>query len=131
MTKKICEWCKINQHNVCLHADFKVCPAYLTSKMQSFIVIHDLNLGSKSVTNDIEYVLWWIKSTAKNPTLFKKAYIIYKDSEGIFDEVLTDEQGQFKAFRSLQKSTDLEAAMIRCVMQHGQDAMGDFWHIVG
>lgn len=70
------------------------------------LVIEDLDLGSMSVTNDIENV---IRKCSKSVDLTKKR-VIYKDSTGIYDEVLVY-NGAFSGFRSLGGITVLELAL--------------------
>lgn len=65
---------------------------------QDAVIIYDLDLGGKSVTNDIENVLKKIKLTIPNLFDFK---VIYKDSLGTFDQVIIDEKGDFKDFKYL------------------------------
>ena len=52
-----------------------------------YLIIKDLNLGRMSVTNDIEEVLNEISNKITNPLDSYK--IIYEDSDGMFDAVLT------------------------------------------
>lgn len=52
-----------------------------------YLIIKDLNLGRMSVTNDIEEVLNEISNKITNPLDSYK--IIYEDSDGMFDGVLT------------------------------------------
>ena len=54
-----------------------------TYKGRNFIFIEDLNMGNRSVTNDIENVVADIaKRESINP---RQYYIIYRDSEGNWD----------------------------------------------
>jgi len=52
-------------------------------KDHKVIVIEDLNLGNKSVTNDIENVVKDIEIMEKIEA--KDCLVVYKDSEGTFD----------------------------------------------
>lgn len=70
------------------------------------LVIEDLNLGSMSVTNDIESV---ILRCGQQVDLEGKR-VIYKDSDGVYDEVLI-EAGAFRGFRSLGNTRDVLAAL--------------------
>lgn len=55
-----------------------------------FIVIHDLNLGKISVTNDMENILF---DLANLTPYLEKMNIIYEDSSGVFDGVSLTENG--------------------------------------
>ena len=71
------------------------------------LIIYDLNLGGKSVTNDIENVLQKIQRVnGPLPRL-----IIYRDSEGRFDGVKADGEVEFIPIRE----TGEEAAIVRAV----------------
>jgi hypothetical protein len=62
------------------HANFRV-----VSETDEFVFIEDLDLGNISVTNDAEYVVQTILSAHGN-----RHRIIYKDSEGQWDELVHD-----------------------------------------
>lgn len=120
--KNYCGYCRINHGK--LHADFN----FLRINSPRIIIIKDLNKGNKSVTNDVEYVLWYIKCFLPR---MANHYIIYKDSEGIYDELIIDKDGKFKGFRSLAaeesirgqdgSERDLEKSIHRCLALHKQD----------
>lgn len=57
----------------------------------NIVFIRDLNLGNRSVTNDAENVVKEIN------TLFPGKRIIYKDSNGDWDELLHTD-GRFEGF---------------------------------
>lgn len=68
----------------------------------NIIAIEDLDLGNKSVTNDIENVLCAIRFHEENKHQgfkanfdFDNKRIIYKDSEGIWDEVIVSQIEEF------------------------------------
>jgi hypothetical protein len=72
---------------------------------RNVILIEDLNLGGKSVTNDIENVVSTISKTEGIDT--KDYMIVYRDSMGIWDGW----NGDFVALRA----TDWEAAVRRYI----------------
>jgi hypothetical protein len=107
-----CEFCKFNHEKI--HADFNFVRNY------DVILIIDLNKGNRSVTNDIEYVLWSIKEYYKTLPFDKnftiaKFKIIYRDSTGIWDGIKLDKEGNFKSFYSLNKIpiTDINLALAK------------------
>lgn len=71
------------------------------------LVITDLNLGNKSVTNDADNVLRKIK--AKGDLCSK---VIYQDSHGMWDEIIVGSAMQFMGFRSLNER-DMQTALRR------------------
>lgn len=104
-----CEFCKREHGDI--HADISF--LLIKNEHGSFIVIDDLNKGNRSVTNDIEYVLWAIKDyyDAEFSTDFPidDFKIIYKDSDGVYDQV--KHQGiNFDAFYPL-RIEDMEEAI--------------------
>jgi hypothetical protein len=66
------------------------------------IAITDLDLGNKSVTNDIENVLRKIEYWHQGP--IKGHRIMYRDSEGIWDGVQWD--GRRASFFALQETEE-------------------------
>lgn len=62
------------------HADFRV-----VAETDEFVFIEDLDMGSMSVTNDAEYV---VQTVLINHGTQRR--IIYKDSEGQWDELVHD-----------------------------------------
>jgi hypothetical protein len=58
----------------------------------AFIFMYDLD-GERSLTNDMQAVL---KDLKKVYVGIYNATIIYRDSEGCFDQVIVDEGGSFK-----------------------------------
>jgi hypothetical protein len=70
------------------------------------VVIEDLNLGNRSVTNDIENIL--IELDKRIPTLHDMK-IIYRDSMGIYDGIKIKD-GNFHSFYSIQEK-DLDKAI--------------------
>ena len=72
-------------------------------KGRNFLVIEDLNRGSMSVTNDIETVVQECFQDKKLEP--HQVYIIYKDSDGIWDGWDAAKQG----FVALQQPTEEDA----------------------
>jgi hypothetical protein len=65
----------------------------------SFVCVTDLDLdGARSVTNDIENV---IADLVTMERLFPGDRLIYRDSEGTWDEVVLDDACRFVDFRRL------------------------------
>lgn len=85
------------------HADFDY------EVINHVVIIYDLNQGNRSVTNDMEYVLSSLKSTVRD---LGQRKIIYQDSEKMFDEVVVNAQGEFKAFLAIQE-TERDKALTR------------------
>ena len=80
------------------------CQADFTYSMSSNVIaITDLNLGNKSVTNDIENVLRKIEYWHQGSIAAFK--IMYRDSEGVWDGVHWD--GQELLFLRFKKRTRL------------------------
>jgi hypothetical protein len=77
----------------------------------NIIIITDLNYGGKSVTNDIENVIRDISMDLKRESGcgICNYKIIYQDSQGMFDEVLVNEKGEFKNFRCLYEKSITKA----------------------
>jgi len=69
------------------------------------IAITDLDLGKKSVTNDIENVLRKIECWHRGSIVALK--IMYRDSNGVWDRVRWD--GQRASFFALQKTDEVAA----------------------
>jgi hypothetical protein len=81
--KIYCDFCKITHGKI--HCDFEVTTMGLTEG--DCIVINDLNKGNRSVTNDIEYVVWWLHNKAGLSKAVDKYKIIYKDSIEFYDRI--------------------------------------------
>lgn len=75
--------------------------------LNDVVVIYDLNLGGRSVTNDVHNVLETIEKDIGD---FKGKRIIYRDSHGVFDGIATSTSGEFFNFFTLNVTT-LDAAM--------------------
>jgi len=89
------------------HADFKY------SISGNAISIVDLNLGNRSVTNDIEYVLHRIEHFHQAP--ITGFHIMYRDSEGIWDGIAWDGQhASFFALRESEEGRAREKRLARC-----------------
>lgn len=113
MNNEYCDFCK--QAHGELHADVSF--GLIKNELGMFLVIDDLNEGNKSVTNDVEYVLWAVKkyydkefSTDFPLSDFK---IIYLDSMGIYDGIKLQE-GKFLCFYPIQEK-DLEEAFKKAI----------------
>jgi hypothetical protein len=82
----------------------------------TFLAVTDLNLaGYPSVTNDIENVLTELVAAG---LLVTGRLVIYRDSLGIWDQVLIDDACRFANFRSLNARSAAEAISI--VVERGQ-----------
>ena len=91
------------------------CQADFTYSMSpDAIAIVDLDLGNRSVTNDIERVLRQIEYWHQGP--IKGYRIMYRDSEGVWDGVNWD--GQRASFFALQE-TDEAVARKKLLKGHG------------
>jgi len=75
--------------------------------LNDVVVIYDLNLGGRSVTNDVHNVL---ESIEKDIGDFKGKRVIYRDSHGVFDGITISCTGDFFNFYTLNVKT-LDAAM--------------------
>lgn len=62
------------------HADFRI-----VAETDEIVFIEDMNLGNVSVTNEAEYVVQTVLSNHGT-----RRRIIYKDSEGQWDELVHD-----------------------------------------
>lgn len=77
-----------------MHADFDV---YWKEEYHHLHIV-DLNLGNRSVTNDVEWVLEMI--TVKYGIVLEELEkITYTDSMGRVDQIIVNEHGEFKDFR--------------------------------
>lgn len=72
-----------------------------------FLVIHDLDLNGASVTNDIENVLLQLSQSGYELPALK---IMYLDSMKLYDAVLVNPDGTFKAFAPVH-CNDLSIAL--------------------
>jgi hypothetical protein len=81
------------------HADFTY------SMSGNVISIIDLNLGNRSVTNDVENVLRKIEHFHQTPIFGFK--IMYRDSDGIWDGIEWD--GDHPSFFALRETDESEA----------------------
>lgn len=70
------------------------------------VIDHD---NGRSVTNDVDNVLAGI---AAEVTDLRSHRVIYRDTAGIWDEIVLNEDGTFKTFRSINE-TQLAAALAR------------------
>ena len=62
-----------------------------------FVILYDLDLGNRSLTNDMEATLGDLKNTLPG---LEFAKILYRDSTGCFDEIVVHADGSFH-FRTL------------------------------
>jgi hypothetical protein len=83
--------------------------AYDVTFRDNIVIVVDRNEGRKSVTNDAENV---IADLRKLYDLTACQAVIYRDSRGIWDRLLIDDQGRFAGFSALNEPT-LEAAIAR------------------
>ena len=88
------------------HADFDY------EVVNDVVAIYDLDLGNNSVTNDIQCILEILKGGIENLAQKK---VIYRDSMGIFDEVVINENATFMGFRSINETT-LDKAITKLKM---------------
>ncbi len=121
MLIKFCDFCN-QKHIDKLHADFSF------GRMHDVIYILDHNEGNRSLTNDIEYALWSINKEYQRLFFIerfklKNTKVIYRDSEGYFDEVVLDDKGCFKAFRSLGGVKSIDEAVIALDFKQGSKAL--------
>lgn len=92
---------KLGKNNLFGKADFD----YSLSD-SGFMIIVDLDQSSTSVTNDMHNVLASLVHTGYNLAELK---VIYKDSMGIYDAVLIEQDSSMKGIASLNAGTLNEA----------------------
>jgi hypothetical protein len=80
-------------------------PDFKWRRFHGYIIIHDLNRGSMSVTNGIEQVLKEIKKKEKDLGNLK---VIYLDSYNNYNEALIDKEGEFIGYETPCKKETLE-----------------------
>lgn len=103
-----CGYCEYTHGKI--HSDFEFFVA------EEYLFIVDSNLGNRSVTNDVGFVLWSIYSTMSSEftstnsmEAYKKPYIsdnfslpsfkiFYRDSDKRWDGIAVDENGKFLDF---------------------------------
>jgi hypothetical protein len=106
-----CNSCK-KEHHVGFHAWFTF---YLH---ENFIILDDRKIeGSRSLTNDVEHALCSIKEKIGLNEM-KGKFVIYRDTLGVWDQVLINDKCEFVEFRSLGGLTALPAALSRCEVLH-------------
>ncbi len=89
------------------HADFNYA---ISGKVISIV---DLNLGNRSVTNDIENVLRKIEHFHQAP--ITGFLIMYRDYEGVWDGIHWDgEHASFFALRETEEGRAREKLLARC-----------------
>jgi len=70
-----------------------------------FIILYDLDLGGRSITNDIDAVVGDLKNIFSG---LEHANIFYRDSDGCFDEIIINKDNSI-SFRALV-ALDLDEA---------------------
>lgn len=85
----------MREPNIICRADFEY------EIINNVVVVFDLDTGC-SVTNDVNNVLAKIKLTVPD---LGKMKVIYRDSQGIFDEIKIDASGSFIGFSSINENT--------------------------
>ena len=101
MSNIYCEFCKSKHSDI--HANFSF--NYLIRSPNNWIVIIDKDMGGRSVTNDIEYVVWWLTHHID----ISKYSFIYRDSMGIYDGIKVKD-GKFLSFYPIREK-DLYKAL--------------------
>lgn len=84
--------------------DFAV--EYVRTSGIEFVCVTDLDCGGRSVTNGIDDV---IAELHRMDALRPGWRVIYRDSEGTWDEALLDDRLHFRDFRSLNRKSRDEA----------------------
>lgn len=81
------------------------------------VCVIDSNDGGSSVTNDIEHVVLDLIARGVDLT---RAPLIYRDSQGLWDEVVVGADGRFASFRSLGGERDKDAAIRRALRRRAR-----------
>lgn len=80
------------------------------SVVNGVLCIIDLNMGNMSVTNDIENVLRFIQRKDRRIYPFTVNHVIYRDSDGNWDEILFNKKtGEFIDFKYIGTTKQSEA----------------------
>lgn len=79
---------------------------YTYAIFEGYLVIIDLNLGGTSVTNNAEGVLKEIWSEGILPS--SVLGVIYKDTDGYYDELKISPEGRFRGFKAWHKLSAME-----------------------
>jgi hypothetical protein len=74
------------------------CDFYIAQEGANFIAIVDRNGGGMSVTNDAEAVCSSLHRQGKLP---KTRFLIYRDSDGRWDQLVHDGEGKFLGFATI------------------------------
>lgn len=77
--------------------------------IDNVICIRDLNLGGMSVTNNAESIIHEIVKAEPILREWKPVKVVYQDSSKIWDEILIDENFNFKGFASIGAMTPFVA----------------------
>ena len=107
-TKNYCRFCGCIHNKI--HADFE----FIMNV--DVIAIIDFNFWMRSVTNDIEYVLYTINKnyeTLVAPMKFKGLQhykIIYKDSLGKWNKIILDDLGKFSSIDIYKEEMNINDA---------------------
>lgn len=99
--------------------DWRLVQIFTDGRATTVIEIVDHNLGSMSVTNDIENVLLEISEGLDDDNQLSENAVIYRDSMGLWDEIILDQVGNFRSFAALPRGrcrSELQAeAVVRLV----------------
>lgn len=99
--------------------DWKLVQILTDGRATTVIEIVDRDLGNMSVTNDIENILLEISDDLDDDNPLSENAVIYRDSEGLWDEIVLDEVGNFRSFAALPRGrcrSELQAeAVVRLV----------------
>ncbi|MBB5496877.1 hypothetical protein [Paraburkholderia sp. MM5384-R2] len=80
------------------------------------VAVADLNQpGHRSVTNDIENV---IADLVRVGALLSGDRVIYRDSDGVWDQVIIDDACRFERFESIGASSAVEAVVRLIAQEH-------------
>ncbi len=90
------------------------------------LLIEDLDKGRRSVTNDIEEVLKEIQAELidqsreenSEPLILAKFGVMYKDSDGAWDEVVVQYPFHFRGFVMLPRDRELDELMREVAGRH-------------
>jgi len=88
-----------------MQTQYPISSNFHTEIIGNTVVIYDLDIGGRSVTNDIENVLEYIKQSVD----ISNKLVIYQDSDKYFDGVCISRNGKFSGFYPIHKNTLNEA----------------------
>lgn len=113
-----CDFCQCN-HSPDTHADI------IWQSCNDVIVVKDLNKGSRSATNDMEYIIWMISQHLIPPNtkthLLDEFKLIYSDSEGYYDQVVLNCNNMiyFKPVVMGRRTRDMNEAVLAMSTRRG------------